>query len=672
MAKARRAAPVPREAAAPRTGRAWSFAAVFLVAAALRLVVLFQISNLPISRTPHFDALEYRQWALRLAGGDFSWPIPPPHGPGYPFFLGILLHLTGNSVNAALALQALLGAGTCVLVALLGAQFFGRTAGLFAGSLLAIYAPLIWTDVSTVAEGLLLFLISSAVLAAVRQRGATSGLLAGIATIVRPTALVILPLLLFAGRSRRVRLILLGACILPIAIVTAMNWVATRSLIPVQGYSGFNLYLGNSPLRDGLPSARPGGEWERLEPEAARLLIPTSQGQDRYFAKKAFVEIGQRPLAFLCLLAMKSIRLLQDTEIRDSHSFYFFRGHSLPLRLLPTFSLLFALAACGLVRTSWRDRGWWMALALVVLFGLTCVALVVGSRYRMPMVIGLALLAGAGGVKVIELARGRSWPALVRLAFIAIVAAGATRLLLHSPSYNTAEEVALNAQSQLKEGATSAAEADARAAQVLDPASSLAADTLGLIHADAGLFTLATADFERAVRQNPYYARAYEHLGRVALQSHEAVAAARAYGRAASLDPRDSATSITAARLAAGTGALAEARSFLEKTLVLNPANGSALLLLANIAADLHDVAAARKSLAAAQQALDPTAETRFMAAVVDFKTGAYDDAEKILALLATEDPSNPEVQRLREANGEAIAHRDEPDYGGILKGEPP
>lgn len=658
MAKAKRTAAIARPVVVPRRQPAWAFAAVFLVAVALRMIVAVQIGNLPINRTPHFDALEYRQWASRLAAGDFSWPIPPPHGPGYPFFLGLLLHLTGNSATVALAFQALLGAGTCVLVALAGAKLFGRTAGLVAGFLLALYAPLIWTDVSTVAEGLLLFLLSSALFAAVRERSATSGLLAGIATIVRPTALVVVPVLLFVGKSRRARLGLLGACAIPIVIVTAMNWVATRSLIPVQGYSGFNFYLGNSPLRDGLPSARPGGDWERLEPEAARQLIPTPQDQDRYFARKAFAEIGQRPLAFIRLLAMKSVRLLQDTEIRDSHSFYFFRSRSLVLRVLPAFTLLFALAACGVASMSWRDRGWQMAMALVALFGLTCVALVVGSRYRMPMIIGLALLAGAGGARVIDLVRARSWPVLARFALIAIVAAGATRILLHSPSYNTAEESALSAQSLLKEGDTGAAEKEARTAQLLDPSSSLAADTLGLIHADAGLFTLANSDFERAVHQNSYYAKAYEHLGKVALQLHDAPAAARAYGRAASLDPRDPALTVTAARLAAGTGALPEARSLLEKTLVLNPADGTALLLLANVAADLHDVATARKSLAAAQQAVEPTTETRFMAAVVDFKTGAYDDAEKILASLATEDPSNEEVQRLREANRAAIAQR--------------
>src|SRR5205814_9519480 len=124
------------------------FAIVFAIAFVDRIVVALRLDALPISRHPQYDAFEYLGWARRVAAGDFTWPVSPPHGPGYPYFLGALLAATGGSVLAARIVQALLGALTCVLVARVGARWFGERAGLAAGIVLALYAPLIWIDVS--------------------------------------------------------------------------------------------------------------------------------------------------------------------------------------------------------------------------------------------------------------------------------------------------------------------------------------------------------------------------------------------------------------------------------------------------------------------------------------------------------------------------------------------
>ncbi|HJW14143.1 MAG TPA: hypothetical protein VJ776_05585, partial [Thermoanaerobaculia bacterium] len=59
---------------------------VFSVALAVRLAVWSQLSDHPLFRAPQLDSLEYVSWASAIAAGDFRWPSPPPHGPGYPFF----------------------------------------------------------------------------------------------------------------------------------------------------------------------------------------------------------------------------------------------------------------------------------------------------------------------------------------------------------------------------------------------------------------------------------------------------------------------------------------------------------------------------------------------------------------------------------------------------------
>src|SRR3954462_1461945 len=121
---------------------------IFSVALAVRLIISKQLFALPLYRTPQLDSQEYLGWAQRLAEGTFFWPSPPPHGPGYPLFLALLLRL---SIPIWIA-QSVLGALTSVFVAIWTARTFGRAAGIAAGVLLAIYGPLVWIDGSLFAE----------------------------------------------------------------------------------------------------------------------------------------------------------------------------------------------------------------------------------------------------------------------------------------------------------------------------------------------------------------------------------------------------------------------------------------------------------------------------------------------------------------------------------------
>ena len=172
--------------------------AVFAVAFLARLAVSAELGDTPLFRTALLDSREYWNWAERIAAGNFAWPVPPAHGPGYPLFLGGMLALFDGSVAAVRLIQAVLGSLTCVLAAQFSARLFGRAAGLLTGFALALYGPLVLTDVSILAEGLLLFLVTAAFLTLAgppdsRVRSVVAGLLLGGAAIVRPTTLLFLP-----------------------------------------------------------------------------------------------------------------------------------------------------------------------------------------------------------------------------------------------------------------------------------------------------------------------------------------------------------------------------------------------------------------------------------------------------------------------------------------------
>ena len=136
---------VKRRKQATQPFHAWPLAIV-LLAFALRFAAAMQLGNLPLSRSPQLDSYEYLTWGRRIASGDFTIPNPPPHGPGYPFFLGAILAVSGGSLLAVHIVQAALGALTCWFTGAAARAWFGERAGIASSAILAVYAPLIWIE----------------------------------------------------------------------------------------------------------------------------------------------------------------------------------------------------------------------------------------------------------------------------------------------------------------------------------------------------------------------------------------------------------------------------------------------------------------------------------------------------------------------------------------------
>lgn len=66
--------------------------------------------------------------------------------PLYPYFLGALYTLAGRDLLVVRLIQLVLGSTSCVLLALAGRHFFGRTVGIVAGTLLAVYPTAVFYD----------------------------------------------------------------------------------------------------------------------------------------------------------------------------------------------------------------------------------------------------------------------------------------------------------------------------------------------------------------------------------------------------------------------------------------------------------------------------------------------------------------------------------------------
>jgi tetratricopeptide (TPR) repeat protein len=628
---------------------------VFTIALALRLLVGWQLDDLALSRTHHLDALEYLNWANRIVELGFYWQPFPEHAPGYPFFLAGLLALFKGSFTAVRICQCVLGAIGCVLTARIASRTLTPAAFLPAGLIQAAYGPLIYLDTAILSESLLVFLLiwSLDLATSAGQRSSrwlACGVLLGAACVVRPTSLAIIPafgiaLLLKHGwrdaRSWPLAGALVAGSLIVVAPVVIQNW-RVSGVPMIQAYGGLNVYLGNRPSGDGGARARLGGEWDRLEGEASRASTAREE-QDNYYLQRTMREIGERPFAYLRLIGVKMLWTLQAVEMRDTHSYEFFRQASTILRSLPGFGLAMALAAIGIFTTRRGDIPLLIAYTAATL--LTLIFLVVGMRYRIPLVPVVIAFAGAGVASLIAIARERRWRDLMMPLVAAVVITVLTHARPDAASLNVAEEWTFTGLGYLRESDLERSEAVLRTALSLDPQSSFAWDGLGLLLQRKGAAEEALGAFANAVAINPSNATAWVHLGFARERQRDLKGAIAAYRSALEISPErtETITALGSALLIAGSAD--EAEPLLLKSDARD--DGIATLALASLAMQRRDAVGALR-YAERAVALAPSARAWSLLAQAAMVNRAFDRAVSAVNEAERAGLGATEVSRLR------------------------
>ena len=205
----------------------------------------------------------------------------------------------------------------------------------------------------------------------------------------------------------------------------------------IQAHGGLNVYLGNRPSGDGGARARLAANGISSEGEASRAST-MREDQDDYYLQRTVDEIAERPFAYLRLLAVKLLWTVQAVELRDTHSYEFFRLASPLLRWLPGFGFAIALAVVrpdhvARTRSSVVD-------GLRRRVTLTADLPGVGMRYRVPLVPVVIAFAGAGVAALIVIVRERRWRDLAAPAAAALVMTLFTHARSDAASLNVSEE----------------------------------------------------------------------------------------------------------------------------------------------------------------------------------------------------------------------------------------
>ncbi len=417
---------------------------------AAKAAVLAQLGSHPLLQ-PYgdIDSGVYARLAWRIAKGDFllrgEGPVPFFVSPLYAYFLAA----TGVSFPAARVVQILLGTAAVALVFLTARRLFGDRAALPAGVLFALTGVVTFHEILILQAALDPFLtalflyllavglteaeeeISLKVKRGEKRVGASprwgafvaAGAAGGLLALNRPNALLCVAAVAVAFffltfkenplRTASVAAALVAGVALTIAPFTLRNLLVSHEFVLISSHGGLNFLVGNGPGANGVYRAIPGitpdiggqaRDAKKVAEEAEGRSLSTRE-VSAHFAKEAFRWIRENPSAALSLFLRKIRYTLSGDEAPLNFSFPWYREHSSALKLLAVGpGLLVPLAGAGLVlafvvSAGASRRALLVWASFVPAYVLAVAAFFVATRYRLPLLVALAPLAGAAVAK---------------------------------------------------------------------------------------------------------------------------------------------------------------------------------------------------------------------------------------------------------------------------------
>ena len=522
---------------------------LFAVAFLVRIVHVLAMRASPFFTNPVIDAATYDDAARAIAAGHGHPDVIFWQPPGYSYFLAFIYSVAGPGYLAPRIAQALLGAGSAVLTAWIGARSFGRGVGLFAGYGVALYGMLVYYDgellTPTLTIALQLVAIALALMARdhPRREGllwGSSGLCIGLASVVTAPSLVMAAALAVYAR-RRAWVLLLGTA-LAILPVTLRNLNRGGEFVPISWNAGINLYIGNNPRYDETVAIRPDLQWKYFVQEPRRAGIRGAGPASSYFAARALSYAASDPLGFARLQAKKLYLLLAGNEIPRNQEIYPARSYSPVLRLLLwkipglafPFGLLMPLGIAGLAVAGRRAP---LLAAVVLAYAAAVLAFFITARYRVPLVPFLAIFSAEGV---------RWWLRDAKLLARAASLAGAIALFLLGNLGQGPMPREMNADAEyslgtrlLREGRVEEAIERFHSALGKNSRYAEAWVNLGVIEATRGATGEADRSFQSALLADPENALALTNLAVLREKAGDGSAALALYERALAIDPTD-------------------------------------------------------------------------------------------------------------------------------------
>ncbi len=519
---------------------------IVLLAFALRLAYIADVSESPFFHRPIIDQKSYHQWALEIAAGDWIGDEPFYQDPLYPYGLAALYAVFGANITLVYVLQAALSSLACLAVFGVGRRLFdGEAVGCLAALFWALYEVDFFYEAQLLktGPGMALVMLCLWLLAAARDRRSaglafSAGLAAGLLPLYRGNFLLAAPVLAAwlvwslwrnSGRAARLpaALCVIGLAVPP-AVTMARNHAVSGEWVITTAQGGTNFYMGN--FKGNEWGAGMGPDFVRRTPELeqedfrSEAFHRTGRWMSdaelsRYWLSEAVDEIADAPGLTVLRTGRKLLLILNRHELSDNLSYDFYRKHYSVLLSLPfpAFWLAGPFGLAGMVLAARRQRGG-LLFVYAGAYIATLLLLYVLGRYRMPLAPAFLVFAAYGLVEA-----RRLWREHARRPLYVYLAVLAAAMALAWPRWLPVREDA----SWLK---------------------------VGNARASAGQWEEAVRAYRASLEENPSLAEAWLGLG-VAYESRlMEEEALLAYRRASELVPELAVTHLRFASLLERTG----------------------------------------------------------------------------------------------------------------------
>jgi Flp pilus assembly protein TadD len=576
-------------------GRRSVLLAILAVAFLVRLAHWAAVRGQPFFGQLAMDSQEYDRWAQAIAGGDWLGSQVFFQAPLYPYLLALVYTLFGRSLDAIYLIQIAAAVAGVWALWRAGRALGNEPAGLVAAALAAVYGPFLFYDVQLLKESPAVTVTCFLLWALAARRWLAAGVLLGVLALLRENALLLVPFLLplawqresgIRGFAKRGGLLVLGL-LLPLAPVALRNGLVGGDYLPTTSQGGVNFWIGNNPQADGAyRPIVPGKQIPALERQEPARLAEQELGRrltaaevSSFWLRRGLSWSAAHPGDFVRLQIRKLGMFWSWYEWPDAVDYYWTKSISPVLRLpLVEFGTLSLLAPVGLLLLWRRKRllefapvwlfalGWMLSTVLFFLF----------SRYRLPVVPALLLLAGVAMAELNDAwkERRRGWQAAVALSMAAFVTPDLVRFAprLDLVDYNLGRLAD-------ERGDDAAADEHYRAAFVRNPKDFLACLNLGNHAARRRDWPEALRFYQQAATLEPGSDDAESNLGGVYLALGDFAGAEQHLNRALTLNPRNLSALQNGALLRLREGDTGGARELVRRILEIDPRNAAALRL---------------------------------------------------------------------------------------------
>lgn len=527
-----------------RAPRRWLLPALLAAALAIRLAHWWAVRDEPFFAWLAMDSQEYDRWAQGIANGDWLGSQVFFQAPLYPYALGLLYAVFGRSLDAVYLVQIALAVAGCWALYQAGRSMGGERVGLAAAALAAFYGPFLFHDVQLLKESAAVAVVSFLLWSLAARRWLVAGILLGILALLRENALLLLPFLLPLIGSKdflRKAGALIGGLLLALLPVAIRNGVVGGDFLPTTFQGGVNFYIGNNPEADGTYQPIVPGKQipalERQEPvRVAELEVrhKLSAGEvSTFWMRKALGWAEDHPGDFLRLQLRKLRMFWSWYEWPDAVDYYWVRQLSPALRFAwVEFGAVTLLAVAGLWLVRRNPGPFAPALLFALGWMLSTVVFFLFSRYRLPAVPALMILAAVPIARISE--RPRTGP---------ILAVAGALLLPHLVGFEPRLDMVHYNLGRIEDerGNADAAQEHYKAAFILNPRDFLACLNLGNHAARRGDWETALRFFLRAEALEPRSDDVQSNLGGVYLALGQFEEARARFDRALELNPRNEA-----------------------------------------------------------------------------------------------------------------------------------